>query len=126
MSAISKIFEAKAIFEQLFDKQIKTVTLNSDSKRLHIVLFDGIEIYIIYNDHGEYGYNILFSKLDLDRCRFDNYDDQWDVDSRPHHFHPRKKTEVESSKMTGIPKDDIPYLFKMLKLGKLYKTEYFM
>ncbi len=37
-----------------------------------------------------------------------------------------KKTEVESSKMTGNPKDDIPYLYKMLKLGKLYKTEYFL
>ncbi len=126
MSAISKILEAKAIFEQLFDKEIKTITLNSDLRRLHIILSDGIEIYVIYNDHGEYGYNILFSKLDLDRCRFDNYDDQWDVDSRPHHFHPRKKIEVESSKMTGNPKDDIPYLYKMLKLGKLYKTEYFL
>ena len=123
MSAISKLLEAKAIFEQLFDKEINTLTLNLDSRKLHIVLSDGIEIYIIYNDHGEYGYNILFSKLDLDRWRFDNYDDHWDVDSRPHHFHPRKKSEVESSKMIGNPKDDIPCLNKMLKSGKLHKTE---
>jgi len=123
MSAVSKLIEAKIILEQLFDKEIKSLNLNYDSRKLHSILTDGIEIYIIYNDHGQYGYNILFSKLDLDRCRFDNYDDNWDVDSRPHHFHPRKKIGVESSKMTGAPKDDIPWLYKMLKSGKLHKTE---
>ncbi len=123
MAAISKVLEAKTIFEQLFDKKIKFLTLNQDSRKLHIILNDGIEAYTIYNDHGEYRYNVLFSKLDFDRCRFDNYDDQWDVDSRPHHFHPRKKTEVESSKMIGNPKDDIPYLYKMLISGKLHKIE---
>lgn len=44
MSAISKLLEAKAIFEQLFDKEINTLTLNLDSRKLHIVLSDGIEI----------------------------------------------------------------------------------
>ena len=29
------------------------------------------------------------SKLELDRVRFDNYDDQWNVLTRPHHYHPR-------------------------------------
>ena len=61
MSAISKLLEAKAIFEQLFDKEINNLTLNLDSRKLHIVLSDGIEIYVIYNNHGEYSYNILFS-----------------------------------------------------------------
>ena len=123
MSAISKLLEAKVIFEQLFDKDINSLDFNQDSRKIHIILRDGIEIYIIYNDHGQYGYNILFSNLDLDRCRFDNYDDKWDVDSCPHHFHPRKKIEVASSKMTGDPKKDIPYLFKMLKSGELHKTD---
>jgi len=36
MSAISKIFEAKAIFEQLFDKQIKTITIYSISSLFYI------------------------------------------------------------------------------------------
>ena len=123
MSAISKLLEAKSIFEQLFDEKIKNLTLNQDSRKLHIILTDGIEVYVIYNDHGQYGYNILFSKLGLDRCRFDNYDDKWDVDTHPHHLHPRKKTVVESSEMTGNPKDDIPYLYKMLRSGKLHNTE---
>jgi len=73
MSAISKVLEAKTIFEQLFDKEIKLLTLNQDSRKLHRILNDGIEVYIIYNDHGEYGYNVLFSKLDFDRCRLLHY-----------------------------------------------------
>ena len=95
MSAISKLLEAKSILEEFFEKEIKSLNLNQDSRKLHMILTDGIEIYIIYNNHGQYGYNILFSNLDLDRCRFDNYDDRWDVDSRPHHFNPRKKIEVK-------------------------------
>jgi hypothetical protein len=123
MSAILKLLEAKSILEDFFEKEIKSLDLNQDSRKLHMILTDGIEIYIIYNNHGQYGYNILFSNLDLDRCRFDNYDDRWDVDSRPHHFHPRKKIEVESSKMTGDPKNDIPKLCKMLQSGELHKID---
>jgi len=123
MSSISKLLKAKVILEQLFDKEINSLDLNYDSRKLHVILTDGIQIYIIYNDYGQYGYNILFSNLDLDRCRFDNYDAKWDVNSRPHHFHPRKKIGAESSKMTGTPKDDIPYLYKMLKSGKMHKTK---
>ena len=104
MSAISKLLKAKVILEQLFDKEINSLDLNYDSRKLHVILTDDIQIYIIYNDYGQYGYNILFSNLDLDRCRFDNYDDKWDVNSRPYHFHPRKKIGAESSKMTVILK----------------------
>ncbi|TFF88334.1 MAG: hypothetical protein EU550_01455 [Promethearchaeota archaeon] len=67
MSALSKLLEAKVILEKLFDKEINSLDLNQDSRKLHIFLTDGIEIYIIYNNHGQYGYNILFSNLDLDR-----------------------------------------------------------
>lgn len=53
MSAISKLLEAKVILERFFDKEIKSLSLNHDSRKLHIVLMDGIEIYIIYNNHGQ-------------------------------------------------------------------------
>jgi len=53
MSAISKLLEAKTIFEQLFEKEINILTLNQDSRKLHIILTDSIEVYVIYNDHGE-------------------------------------------------------------------------
>jgi len=122
MTAISKWLKAKVIIENLFEKDINSLSLNYNSKKLHVILTDGIEIYIIYNDHDQYGYNILFSKLDLDRYRFDNYDDKWEVASPPHHFHPKKKKEAESSKMTGDPQKDIPYFYKMLKSGKLHEA----
>ena len=61
MSVISKILIAKTIFKQLFDMVINLLTLNQDFRTLHIILTDSIELYVINNDHGEYGYNILFS-----------------------------------------------------------------
>lgn len=33
----------------------------------------------------KYSYTIIFSKFELDRCRFDNYDDRWEVSTKPHH-----------------------------------------
>lgn len=119
MSAIIKLNEAKLLLEQLLKNMIRKIFINFDHKRFHIVLNDGIEISIVYNDYNEYSYSILFSNLDLDRCRFDNYDVLWDVSSRPHHFHPRKKKNAIESKMTGNPKEDMPYLCELLKSSKL-------
>ena len=120
MSAIIKLFEAKSLLEQFFDEDIKNLDLNQDRRQLHIVLNDGVEIYVIYNNHDEYGYSVIFSKLDLDRVRFDNYDKIWDTSSNPHHCHPRYKKEAISSNMKGDPKTDIPLLHKMIKSGILF------
>ena len=98
---------------------IVSLSINIDFKRLHIFLKDGVEIYIAYNNSDEYSYSIIFSKLELDRCRFDNYDALWDVSSRPHHFHPRNKKEATSSVMIGDPDSDMPLLCKFLKSGEL-------
>jgi len=75
--------------------------------RIHIILRDKVEIFIRYNNHDEYSYSVIFSKAELDRCRYDNYDDKWNVSSKPHHLHPRKQLEAMSSKMTGYPDNDI-------------------
>ncbi len=64
-------------------------------------------------------YRNIFSKIEFDRCRFDNYDDLWNIPSRPNHFHPRFKKEVISSEMIGKPDKDIPVLCILLKSGKL-------
>jgi len=90
MKASEKLIIAKELLELNFSNKISQISIDLTYKQLHIVLIDGIHLYIVYNDHGEYSYSIIFSKLDLDRCRFDNYDDHWKVSSRPHHFHPRK------------------------------------
>jgi len=119
MSAIIKLNDAKDIIEHLLNKMIQKITINYDFCRIHIVLKDGIEIFIVYNNYDEYSYSVLFSKLELDRCRFDNRDNLCEVSSRPHHFHPRKKKSAILSKMVGNPKIDMPYLCDLLKSGEL-------
>lgn len=120
MSAIEKFAQTKKLIEDFFDDLIIFLSLNIDFKRLHVILKDGIEIFIVFNNHNEYSYSILFSKLELDRCKFDNFDKLWDVPTRPHHFHPRYKKQAIQSDMTGNPNQDIPLLYKLLKSGKLY------
>jgi hypothetical protein len=119
MSAIDRLNKARNLLERLIDDLIISLSININFKRLHILLKDGVEIYIVYNDYDEYSYSIIFSKLGLDRYRFDNYDNLWEVSSRPHHLHPRNSKEAISSDMIGDPDSDIPLLCKLLKSGKL-------
>ncbi len=120
MSAIEKLNKAKYLLEQSLEDLIISLSINFDSKQLHVILKDGIEIYIVYNDYNEYSYSLLFSKLELDRCRFDNYDTIWDVSTKPHHFHPRYKKEAVKRNMTGNPAVDILLLSNLLEQGGLY------
>ncbi len=119
MKASEKLIVAKELLELNLSTKISQISIDLTYKQLHIALIDGIHLYIVYNDHGEYSYSIIFSKLDLDRCRFDNYDDHWNVSSRPHHFHPRKTKEAIKSPMIGFPDQDIIKLIELLKSGKL-------
>jgi hypothetical protein len=119
MTAIEKLLVAKELLELYLSKNIGHVSIDFTYKKLHIIFIDGIHLYVVYNDHGEYSYSIIFSKLDLDRCRFDNYDDHWKVSSHPHHFHPRKTIEATKSSMNGFPEEDMTNLIELLKSGKL-------
>jgi len=119
MKANEKLIVAKELLELNLVNKISQLSINLTYNQLHIVLIDGIHLYIVYNDHGEYSYSIIFSKLDLDRCRFDNYDEHWKVSSRPHHFHPRKTKEAIKSPMKGLPNQDIIKLVELLNSGKL-------
>jgi hypothetical protein len=119
MNAIEKLLVAKELLELNLSKNIGHVSIDFTYKQLHVILIDGIHIYVVYNDHGEYSYSIIYSKLDLDRCRFDNYDDHWKISSRPHHFHPRKTREATESSMKGFPEQDMIILIELLKSGKL-------
>ncbi len=119
MNAIEKLLVAKELLEQNMSKNIGHVSIDFTYKKLHIIFIDGIHLHIVYNDHGEYSYSIIFSKIDLDRVRFDNYDDHWKVSSHPHHFHPRKTKKATESSMKGFPKEDMPKLIKILKSGNI-------
>ncbi|MCJ7651843.1 MAG: hypothetical protein MUP85_24850 [Candidatus Lokiarchaeota archaeon] len=47
--------------------------------------------------------------------RFDNYDDRWDVKTRPHHFHVRGLQYSLESPMLGDPSHHIPILLRMIQ-----------
>ena len=110
MKAIAKLTIARDIFEQNLSNEIKTISINVDDKQLHIVFHDGIHLYIVYNDYEEYSYQITFTQKPLDRLRFDNFDDKWNVSTRPHHLHQRGQKDAIESPMLGDPKHDMPIL----------------
>lgn len=120
MSVSDKLVKARSLIEQSLNALIVSHSINFDYRQLKIILKDGIHIHIVYNNYYEYSYSILFSHLELDRCRFDNYDKTWDVSTKPHHLHPRNKKIAISSEMSGDPDKDIPLLCNLLKSGKLY------
>lgn len=63
----------------------------------------------------------MFSFQMLDRIRFDNFDDNWEVPSKPHHTHPRHlKTAIESP-FKGIPSEDIKFLCSIIQSGEIYR-----
>jgi hypothetical protein len=111
---------AKALLESFLQEILLGINLEVQYPRLVVTLRDGIVIYIRYNDHGQYSYSILFSTSELDRCRFDNFDEKWDVTSKPHHFHPRAVKMGITSPMHGDPEKDMPVLCQAIKDGVLF------
>ncbi len=119
-----KLKNAKEIIERHFGDSIEELFFQPKLSRIKIRLRDRNLIFIQYNDYGEYSYSIIFSKIKLDRCRFDNYDDRWNISTRPHHFHPRDLKEGYKSNMIGEPEHDIPLLCKLYKSGNLFSMNY--
>jgi hypothetical protein len=70
-----KLRIAKVLLEKLFDDSIEDLLFQPKLARIKVRLRDRNIIFIQYNDYGEYSYSFIFSKIQLDRCRFDNYDD---------------------------------------------------
>ena len=123
MSSLKKLDKARLLLHQCLS--IHLITLNFEPKlaRIHAILRDNVQLFIRYNNYEEYSYSIVFSKTALDRCRYDNYDDRWEVPTRPHHFHPRKKLGAIQSKMRGNPEEDIPRLCELIISGKIYEID---
>lgn len=104
-------FARKIIIDD-YNKYIKDIILDKDRPVLKIVFHKEIYLYLRYNDYEEYSYSIIFSPNPDDQLRFDNYDNIWDVKTRPHHFHIRGLKKVIESPMIGEPKHDIPIILK--------------
>ncbi len=118
MKAIEKLQIAKEVLEKNLKLKIMDLTLNSNLERLRITLKDATIIFIQYNNYNEYSYSVIFSNSELDRIRFDNYDKGWDVNSKPHHYHPRKEKIGKNSPMIGNPQKDMVILSEMIEFAK--------
>ena len=124
MSGIIKLERAKTLLEKNFAKQISNLNFKPKLATISLSLRDGTQIYIRYNNHNQYSYSIIFSAIDLDRCRFDNYDDKWDVSTRPNHFHPRFNKIGFSSPMNGKPDNDLQLLYELIITKKLISKDF--
>jgi len=119
ISHTSFLRKARELLIDLLGNDIIKDELDDTYSQLKLIFNSGIVLYIRYNEYGEYGYQIIFSPLKDDFSRFDNFDDRWDVPSKPHHFHKKGDKEAIASPMLGNPTHDIPILVKYLRLGKI-------
>jgi len=119
ISPISYLVKARVLLLDSLGEEVILDELNETLSQLKIKLKSGIIIYIKYNEFGEYGYQIIFSSQKGDFSRFDNFDDRWEVSTKPHHFHIRGKNIVVASPMLGKPDNDIPILIRYIKKDKV-------
>jgi hypothetical protein len=103
---------ARKIIISDYNNFVRDLILDKDLPVLKVVFYREIYLYIRYNDYGEYSYSTIFSPNPDDQARFDNYDDIWEVKTRPHHFHIRGMQKVIESPMKGEPDYDIPIFLK--------------
>ncbi len=94
----------------LLSGHIIEFNIDGGSNRLKFLVDNGIQVYIRYNNYGEYTYVIQFSLEKFDQIRYDNFDDTWVVPTRPHHCHLRHNKDVVDSPFVGEPETDIPIL----------------
>ncbi len=114
MTAINKIIEAQSILVEKLGSDIGSMTLNKRGKELKVILTSGITLYIVYNNYDKYSYSIIYTQSKYDRIRYDNFDDRWDVISKPHHLHTRGANIAKQSPMVGIPSVDIEKIILIL------------
>jgi hypothetical protein len=123
MLAVDLVKQARIIIDQLLTSSISSISIDFEDPKLTAELRDGTRVYIQFNDHNQYSYTIAFSSDQNDRCRFDNYDDRWRVDTKPNHFHPRGERKAIDSPMTGIPDHDTKLLCDLILTKKLLQKE---
>ena len=124
MSSSEKLRRAYEIIQKLLQNSIYSIDMILRLATIKITLRDGVKIFIRYNNYFEYSYSIILSSIEHDRVRFDNFDDRWNVATRPHHFHPRYDKKGYASSMNGDPENDLPLLISLLKSQKLIETTF--
>ena len=124
MSSSEKLRRAYDIIPKLLQDSIYSIDMILRLATIKITLRDGVKILIRYNNYSEYSYSIILSSIEHDRVRFDNFDDRWNVATRPHRFHPRYDKKGYASSMNGDPENDLPLLISLLKSQKLIETTF--
>ena len=114
--------EARNVIRSDLLLYIRNELYHPEGGYLKLQFTNGSTLCLTYNDHSEYSYQYLYSLKDFDKERFDNYDKQWDVSSKPHHYDPRHKKQAKTSPMNGGPVHDMPLLSKLL-LAKLKRKQ---
>jgi hypothetical protein len=115
-TAREKLQAAFDIILKNYGNLVREINLDKNRPVLKVILQSQITLHFRYNDYGEYTYLIIFSPVPDDMMRFDNYDDMWPVNTRPHHLHTRGLTSVLQSPMKGFPQKDIPLIFKEIEI----------
>ena len=106
---------ARNLIAKRYRNLTREIILDKDRPVLKVVFNFEVILFIRYNNFGEYSYSVIFSPNPDDQMRFDNYDDRWDVKTRPHHFHIRGLERSKESPMIGEPNHDIPILMRMIQ-----------
>ncbi len=115
ISGWKKISIARKLLNEELSNYILEQKLNERKPLLTVKFLKGFTVHIRYNDYDEYSYQIQFSQQPQDFIRYDNFDDRWNVTSKPHHLHRRNTKEATESPMVGIPEKNIPILIEPIK-----------
>ncbi len=115
ITASSKTLKAANLMQRFLKEQKYMQEIDLIKGKLIITFMNGYSLYIRYNDFDEYSYQFMYSKKENDRFRYDNYDDRWNINTRPHHFHQRGSKSGIGSSMNGEPSHDIPLLLKYIE-----------
>ncbi|MFX0135539.1 MAG: hypothetical protein ACFFDN_17980 [Candidatus Hodarchaeota archaeon] len=60
----------------------------------------------------------------LDRIRFDNFDEKWEVPSILQHTHSRNQEKATESPFKGTPSDDIKFLCGIIQSEEIFRFGY--
>ncbi len=115
LNYLSKLQKAVIILQEKLSISIFSQTFSEERPVLTIEFVNGLILYIRYNDFDEYSYQLNFSNRKFDRIRYDNYDQQWKVNTAPHHLHRRGEKDAVESPMKGDPNSDMLELVKIIK-----------
>ena len=115
LSGTIKLQLTQKLLVTLLPEYIQIITVDSNYGVIRLNLIDGTLLYLRFNNYNEYSYNVIFSSIVYDRIRFDNFDDNWAIKTRPHHFHPRFNKNGYESPMKGEPDHDITLLSEYIK-----------